>query len=117
MECGSSSDVGSSDVRYNVIWTDVTDGRNVPLFRDENINKKTSVFTNDVAQFRPGIYTVEVLVELASDTRINRRISFDMIYEATPLSLYIKGGNIMTGYSDRLDLEGVAKDLDESLAN
>lgn len=56
-------------------------------------------------------------LEVSNDSTINSKLTFDMTYETTPLSLYIKGGNRMTGYTDSLVLEGFAKDLDETEGN
>lgn len=114
LQCGSSSSLGleSTNIKFNVLWRDVTNGGNELLLEQNEYDKKVSVFTNRISQFDPGNYKVKIDLSLSSNPDIKTSITFDMSYEMTPLSLYIKGGNRMTGYGDVLTLEGVAKDLD-----
>lgn len=58
------------------------------------------------------VYTIKVEAILRHDQSIKSTKYIEVLFEKTPLTVFIKGKNRMVNYKDSLKLEGVVKDLD-----
>lgn len=113
LDCESGK-IEQIEKSLQVVWEDISSGSPKPLkkYTSEKEDKQ-SIFEIPKYNLSPGgnyTYQLTIFPEGKLQEKSSQKIQF--ITLTTPLTVYIKGGNKMHGYSSPLKVEAIAKDLD-----